>query len=141
MQDATQPVVLAPASAAHAHAEVGKAKAKQATPLVRFGIVRSYANSLVAAKSDSSPSSPAAAVTAPRREGEIWSFRSIFVDVSEIDVQTDGEFFLHGRKSRACTVPAELLLAAADGFLEAVLTFVVALPVADIWQVGPLPAV
>ncbi len=91
-QDATQPVVLAPASAAHAHSEVGKAKMGTPSALVRFGIVRSYANSLVTADSDGpqSPSSPGGPSALLRREGDIVSFRSLYVDIGEIDVQTDG---------------------------------------------------
>lgn len=95
-QDATQPVVLAPASAAHAHSEVGKAKLGTPSALVRFGIVRSYANSLVSADSDggpSSPSSPGGPSALLRREGDIVSFRSLYVDIGEIDVQTDGQCF------------------------------------------------
>ncbi|BDA48868.1 probable vacuolar protein sorting-associated protein 13A at C-terminar half [Coccomyxa sp. Obi] len=110
MLDATQPVVLAPASAAHAHAEAGKSGGP--TPIMRFGVVRSFANSLVssAVESGSAPSSPVAGPSVLRKEGDILSFRSVYLDVGEIDVQTD------------------------DGFLEAFLTFIVALPLADVWQ-------
>ena len=98
MLDATQPVVLAPASAAHAHAESGVSRVGQ-QPLVRFGIVRSFANSLPsgslgeAAGTPSMPATPKAAQGATsvlRREGDILSFRSLYLDVGEVDVQTDG---------------------------------------------------
>lgn len=90
VQDATQPVVLAPASAAHAHAEAGKTGGP--TPIMRFGVVRSFANSLVdsAVGSGSAPSSPIAGPSVLRKEGDILSFRSLYLDVGEIDVQTDG---------------------------------------------------
>jgi hypothetical protein len=91
-QDATQPVVLAPASAAHAHAEAAVAKHGPPTPLIRFGVVRSFANSLVssAADSGSAPSSPVGGASAVRRDGDILSFRSLYLEIGEIDVQTDG---------------------------------------------------
>jgi hypothetical protein len=90
LQDATQPVVLAPASAAHAHAEAGKAGGP--TPIMRFGVVRSFANSLVnsAVESGSAPSSPMGGPSLLRKEGDILSFRSLYLDVGEVDVQTDG---------------------------------------------------
>lgn len=83
-------MVLAPASAAHAHAEAGKAGGP--TPIVRFGVVRSFANSLVTSsvESGSAPASPVAGPSVLRKEGDILSFRSIYLDVGEIDVQTDG---------------------------------------------------
>lgn len=98
-QDATQPVVLAPASAAHAHAEAGVSGAGQ-QPLVRFGIVRSFANSLPggSAEGAAGPSTPATpkaggAASIMRREGDILSFRSLYLDIGEVDVQTDGALF------------------------------------------------
>jgi hypothetical protein len=97
-QDATQPVVLAPASAAHAHAEAGVMKhSAQSTPVVRFGVVRSFANSLVTSAAEGAPSAPASPAAAPialrdgRRDGSIMSFRSLYLEVGEIDVQTDGK--------------------------------------------------
>ena len=44
----------------------------------------------------------------------IWSFKEIRLGIGELDFQAD------------------------DGFLEAILSFVISLPTADIWQVRPL---
>ena len=86
-------MVLAPASAAHAHVEAGVSRAV-GQPLVRFGIVRSFANSLPGSPGEPSgqPATPKAggASAILRREGDILSFRSLYLDVGEIDVQTDG---------------------------------------------------
>ncbi len=63
-------------------------------PLVRFGIVRSFANSLPGGPGESAgqPATPKAggAASIMRREGDILSFRSLYLDIGEIDVQTDG---------------------------------------------------
>ena len=93
LQDATQPVVLAPASAAHAHVEAGVSRVV-GQPLVRFGIVRSFANSLPGGPGEGSgqPATPKPGSTSSilHREGDILSFRSLYLDIGEIDVQTDG---------------------------------------------------
>ena len=47
MLDATQPVVLAPASVAHAHSKTAQALTGQNTALIEFGIARSFANSVL----------------------------------------------------------------------------------------------
>ena len=64
---------------------------------MRFGIVRSYANSLVAAEVGQHAQQPHLAHGGRRpllrREGDILSFRSLYLDVGEIDVQTDGECY------------------------------------------------
>lgn len=88
-------MVLAPASAAHAHAESGVSRAV-GQPLVRFGIVRSYANSLPSGAGEAGAGQPATPKACGpsaimRREGDILSFRSLYLDVGEVDVQTDGE--------------------------------------------------
>ena len=47
MLDATQPVVLAPASVAHAHSKTAQALTGQDTALIEFGVARSFANSVL----------------------------------------------------------------------------------------------
>ena len=46
MLDATQPVVLAPATVAHAHSKTAQALTGQDSALIEFGIARSFANSV-----------------------------------------------------------------------------------------------
>ncbi len=98
-------MVLAPASAAHAHAESGVSRAL-GQPLVRFGIVRSYANSLPCGTGEAGAGQPATPKACGpsaimRREGDILSFRSLYLDIGEIDVQTDGE---HVCQPPSCTL-------------------------------------
>ena len=86
-------MVLAPASAAHAHVEAGVSRAV-GQPMVRFGIVRSFANSLpggpVEGIGQSTTPKAGGVASVMRREGDILSFRSLYLDIGEIDVQTDG---------------------------------------------------
>lgn len=60
MLDATQPVVVAPASAAHAHSETAASLRGTDAPLVTFAVTRSFANNLTLnAPADSTTSLPA----------------------------------------------------------------------------------
>lgn len=72
------------------------AKSGPPTPLIRFGVVRSFANSLVSSTADSgpAPSSPVGSASAVRKDGDILSFRSLYLEIGEIDVQTDGDWAL-----------------------------------------------
>lgn len=47
MIDATQPVVLAPATVAHAHSKTAQALSGQDSALVEFGVARSFANTFL----------------------------------------------------------------------------------------------
>ena len=128
--DATQPVVLASASVAHARSDTAQSLVGDTGPLISFGMTRSFANTIVASgESTSSASNPApgskqpgqtAGVAGPpswsdgNKMGDnpaaILSFKDIHLKVGEMDFQAD------------------------DGFLEAILSFVVSIPTADIWQ-------
>ena len=52
MLDATQPVVLAPASVAHAHSRTAQALATGDMPLIEFTVARSFANTLIKSSLD-----------------------------------------------------------------------------------------
>ncbi len=62
--------------------------------MVRFGIVRSFANSLPGGPGEgigqSTTPKAGGASSVMRREGDILSFRSLYLDIGEVDVQTDG---------------------------------------------------
>ena len=128
--EATQPVVLASASVAHARSDTAQSLVGDTGPLISFGMTRSFANTIVATgESNSAASNPAAgnkqqAQTAGASSPQSWSdgnkmgdnpaailsFKDIHLKVGEMDFQAD------------------------DGFLEAILSFVVSIPTADIWQ-------
>ena len=128
--DATQPVVLASASVAHARSDTAQSLVGDTGPLISFGMTRSFANTIVASsESTSAVSNPAlgskqpvqtAGVAGPSNWSDgnkmgdnpaaILSFKDIHLKVGEMDFQAD------------------------DGFLEAILSFVVSIPTADIWQ-------
>ena len=128
--EATQPVVLASASVAHARSDTAQSLVGDTGPLISFGMTRSFANTIVASgESSSAGSNPApgnkqqsqtAGANAPANWGDgnkmgdnpaaILSFKDIHLKVGEMDFQAD------------------------DGFLEAILSFVVSIPTADIWQ-------
>ena len=128
--DATQPVVLASASVAHARSDTAQSLVGDTGPLISFGMTRSFANTIVASgESSSAVSNPApgnkqpvqtAGVAGPSNWSDgnkmgdnpaaILSFKDIHLKVGEMDFQAD------------------------DGFLEAILSFVVSIPTADIWQ-------
>ena len=127
--DATQPVVLASASVAHARSDTAQSLVGDTGPLISFGFTRSFANTIVAsAESTSAVVNPGpsnrqsltAGANAPSTWGEgnrmgdnpaaILSFKDVHLKVGEMDFQAD------------------------DGFLEAILSFVVSIPTADIWQ-------
>lgn len=126
--DATQPVVLASASVAHARSDTAQSLVGDTGPLISFGFTRSFANTIVASgESNSAGQNPAqgnrpsqAGASGPgswsegNRMGDnpaaILSFKDIHLKVGEMDFQAD------------------------DGFLEAILSFVVSIPTADIWQ-------
>eukprot|EP00891_Asterochloris_glomerata_P007978 jgi/Astpho2/7978/Aster-x0337 len=140
MLDASQPVVLAPASAAHAHSKTAQSLVGGDTALVTFGCTRSYANALAAAAEPSNRDGmevsgnamPANDVGVTRNwtegykmgdvQSAITSFKDIHLQIGEMDFQAeDGT-------SHVMLQPAD------DGFLEALLSFVVSIPMADIWQ-------
>ena len=75
MLDATQPVVLAPASAAHAHSETAASLRGTDAPLVTFAVTRSFANSVtLAGPADSTTSLPPAGNhNAPTQVGHMAS--------------------------------------------------------------------
>lgn len=125
--DATQPVVLASASVAHARSDTAQSLVGDTGPLISFGMTRSFANTIVASgESSSSVSNPAPGNKQPAQTAGVadWSdgnkmgdnpaailsFKDIHLKVGEMDFQAD------------------------DGFLEAILSFVVSIPTADIWQ-------
>ena len=128
--DATQPVVLASASVAHARSETAQSLVGDTGPLINFGLTRSFANTIVASGDSTSAASKAgsgnrqqpqtAGANGPagwsdgNKMGDnpaaILSFKDIHLNVGEMDFQAD------------------------DGFLEAILSFVVSIPTADIWQ-------
>ena len=126
MLDATQPVVLASASVAHARSDTAQSLVGDEGPLISFGLTRSFANTIVASgESNSAGSNPtpgnrisATAGASDWDSGKtmgdtpsaILSFKDIHLRVGEMDFQAD------------------------DGFLEAILSFVVSIPTADIWQ-------
>ena len=127
MLDATQPVVLASASVAHARSDTAQSLGGDEGPLVSFGMTRSFANTIVAsgesnsAGANPSPGNRMAAGASPSSDWDqgnkmgdnpsaILSFKDIHLRVGEMDFQAD------------------------DGFLEAILSFVVSVPTADIWQ-------
>lgn len=127
MLDATQPVVLASASVAHARSDTAQSLTGDEGPLVSFGMTRSFANTIVAsgesnsAGSNPSPGNRMSAGASPNSNWDqgnkmgdnpsaILSFKDIHLRVGEMDFQAD------------------------DGFLEAILSFVVSIPTADIWQ-------
>lgn len=58
MLDATQPVVLAPATVAHAHSKTAQALTGQDSALVEFGISRSFANTVMRGGEQVRPSGP-----------------------------------------------------------------------------------
>ena len=64
MLDATQPVVLAPASVAHAHSKTAQALTGQDSALIEFGVARSFANSVLGGNNQVSASDPSATVEA-----------------------------------------------------------------------------
>ena len=113
MLDASQPVVLAPASAAHAHSKTAQSLVGGDTALVTFGCTRSYANALAAAAEPSNrdgmevsgnamPVSDAG-VTPNWTEGHkmgdvqsaITSFKDIHLQIGEMDFQV-------GLSNRCC---------------------------------------
>ena len=121
--------MLASASVAHARSDTAQSLVGDTGPLISFGFTRSFANTIVASgESNSAASNPAqgnrSAQTAGasgaggwgegNRMGDnpaaILSFKDIHLKVGEMDFQAD------------------------DGFLEAILSFVVSIPTADIWQ-------
>ena len=129
--DASQPVVLASASVAHARSSTAKVLVGDTGPLISFEVIRSFANTMVATGQSSSavadPSSSnrqslTAGASVPRRPGwgdgskigdkssAILSFKEIKLDIGEMDFQAD------------------------NGFLEALMAFVISIPTADIWQ-------
>ena len=127
--DATQPVVLASASVAHARSATAQSLVGDTGPLISFGFTRSFANTIVASgESNSAASNPAQGNRSSQTAGAsgagswgegnrmgdnpaaILSFKDIHLKVGEMDFQAD------------------------DGFLEAILSFVVSIPTADIWQ-------
>ncbi|KAL0018632.1 hypothetical protein WJX77_009530 [Trebouxia sp. C0004] len=127
--DATQPVVLASASVAHARSDTAQSLVGDTGPLISFGFTRSFANTIVASgESNSVASNPAQGNRSSQMAGAsgaggwgegnrmgdnpaaILSFKDIHLNVGEMDFQAD------------------------DGFLEAILSFVVSIPTADIWQ-------
>ncbi|KAK9800258.1 hypothetical protein WJX73_008605 [Symbiochloris irregularis] len=123
MLDATQPVVLAPASAAHAHSETAASLRGMDAPLITFAIVRSYANNatmnttagesagmLPTAGSQGGGVTQATAEKTIEAGAGIWSFKLLSLNIGELDFSAD------------------------DGFLEAILSFIVSVPTADIWQ-------
>lgn len=127
MLDATQPVVLASASVAHARSDTAQSLVGDEGPLVSFGLTRSFANTIVASGEHNSAAanpSPGNRVSATAGVAPDWdmgkimgdtpsailSFKDIHLRVGEMDFQAD------------------------DGFLEAILSFVVSIPTADIWQ-------
>lgn len=123
-------MVLASASVAHARSETAQSLVGDTGPLISFGMTRSFANTIVASgESSSAASNPApgnkqqsqtAGANAPASWGDgnkmgdnpaaILSFKDIHLKIGEMDFQAD------------------------DGFLEAILSFVVSIPTADIWQ-------
>jgi len=127
--DATQPVVLASASVAHARSDTAQSLVGDTGPLISFGFTRSFANTIVASgESNSAALNPAQGNRSSQTAGAsgaggwgegnrmgdnpaaILSFKDIHLKVGEMDFQAD------------------------DGFLEAILSFVVSIPTADIWQ-------
>ncbi|KAL3135445.1 hypothetical protein ABBQ32_007626 [Trebouxia sp. C0010 RCD-2024] len=128
--DATQPVVLASASVAHARSDTAQSLVGDTGPLISFGLTRSFANTIMASGDSSSAASKPASGNRqqPQTAGAVgpsgWSdgnkmgdnpaailsFKDIHLKVGEMDFQAD------------------------DGFLEAILSFVVSIPTADIWQ-------
>lgn len=58
MLDATQPVVLAPATVAHAHSKTAQALTGQDSALIEFGIARSFANTVLRGGEQVGPWSP-----------------------------------------------------------------------------------
>ncbi|KAK9815754.1 hypothetical protein WJX72_009012 [[Myrmecia] bisecta] len=128
MLDATQPVVLASAPVAHARSETAQALVGGDGNLVSFKVIRSFANSMAALGLEGpGASTPAGNHRArparmphshlvadgkqsPDGQGTIMSFKLIQLYIGETDFQAD------------------------DGFLEALLSFVVSIPTPDIWQ-------
>ena len=105
MLDASQPVVLAPASAAHAHSKTAQSLVGGDTALVTFGCTRSYANALAAAAEPSNRDGmevsgnamPANDVGVTRNwtegykmgdvQSAITSFKDIHLQIGEMDFQ------------------------------------------------------
>ena len=105
MLDASQPVVLAPASAAHAHSKTAQSLVGGDTALVTFGCTRSYANALAAAAEPSNRDGmevsgnamPASDVGVTRNwtegakmgdvQSAITSFKDIHLQIGEMDFQ------------------------------------------------------
>ena len=95
MLDATQPVVLAPASVAHAHSETAASLRGADAPLVTFAVTRSFANSAtISGTTDSTTSLPAGNLGTPA--AQVSGLR----DGVHIG-QPDGKWQAH-----ACIVPA-----------------------------------
>ncbi|KAK9867090.1 hypothetical protein WJX84_006946 [Apatococcus fuscideae] len=117
MLDATQPVVLAPTSVAHSRSGTAQAALGDAD-LITFGMSRSFANNMVALVTDTavSPQPRAPAVKGAdgmnpiEGSGAILSFKDLSLTIGEMDFQAD------------------------DGFLEALSSFILSIPTADIWQ-------
>ena len=124
MLDATQPVVLAPASVAHAHSQTAQSLIGGDADLVTFGITRSFANTMSGdRRADPAPAGnkgsanpigqePQAGDAVLDSNSSILSFKEIYLTIGELDFQAD------------------------DGFLEAILSFTVSIPLADVWQDG-----